>query len=72
MNEPEAIAELTCLSDNAKRWIEDRIGNKLGIMTEYASLGMPHKVHTAADELLKDMNRFGCFERQTRRLYSAE
>jgi hypothetical protein len=68
MDEGEAIAELQCLSDNAKRWLEDRVGNRLQYLVGGISLGTPVMMDKAIDGLIKDMNRFGCFERQARKI----
>lgn len=64
MDETEAIAELQCLSKNAKDWIEDRVGNWVSQVSLYSGLGSAQKAEKAADALLHDLQRVGCFEMQ--------
>ncbi len=64
MDEREAIAELSCLSDNAKRYLEDRIGNGLAAMVGYSSIGMPAKVEEASDKLIAELGRIDIFHLQ--------
>ncbi|MCK9420250.1 MAG: hypothetical protein M0R70_12810 [Nitrospirae bacterium] len=70
MNEPwkideaTAIDELQALSKNAKRWLEDRIGNNLASITGYCAIGMVQKVPAVSDKMIEDFNKIGCFELQ--------
>jgi len=61
INDEEAIAELSGLSRNAKGYLEDRIGNRLGGMVGFASLGMANKVEKASEALITDLQKIGCF-----------
>lgn len=67
MDETEAISELKCLSDNAKRWLEDRIGNGLAAMVGYGSIGMPNKIEQASDAMVNDLGKIGIFEMQNQK-----
>ncbi len=67
MDEQEAIAELSYLSDNAKRWLENRIGSGLGQIIGYSSMGLPARVEEVSDKLLIDFRQIGIFEMQNMR-----
>jgi hypothetical protein len=64
IDEATAIDELKALSKNAKRWLEDRIGNNLAAITGYCAIGREHMVPAVSDKLIADFNQIGCFEMQ--------
>lgn len=67
INEGQAISELAALSKNAKRWLEDRIGNNLCAITGCCAVGMVSKVPAISDKMIEDFTRIGCFELQRMR-----
>lgn len=69
MDETEAIAELRCLSENAKRWIEDRVGNYCNTTVGLSTIGMAHKIPDHAERMIGDFQRIGCFTLQGLRGY---
>ena len=61
VNDEAAINELRGLSRNARAYLEDRIGNRLGGMVGFASLGIAAKVEEASAALITDLQKIGCF-----------
>ena len=61
IDEEAAKKELTALSRNARRWLEDRVGNRLCAISGFTSIGMHHRVEEGVEGLMEDFQKIGCF-----------